>query len=307
MDDLLSMINGIDLNAKMPDLSNDDYHDKDLFGKTSLSGSSPGKSYFKLFQDFENEDGSLAGKTTNYTSSSESQKCFVDLSCIKPEEQTSIVVGKMNQDKIIESAFSDMVSLCSPPNSNFSVNDVVEIFDSFNSPNENESSLKNLADITVDQTFDSDLEEINDLLTESFVADLQNTTPLHGTSCYSNIISPHFGLSSNSDTSKCDDILFKSNNEANENLTDFPQGRDVKPVEVKRQDFWTAIDGLDDKHNACKKARANCLVDGSDTPCSRDSISLTSRLLKRFQTKDRAVMADKLRSISGEGELARRK
>lgn len=294
------MIKDIDLNenAKMPVLSNDVYHDKDLFRKTSPDAASSGKPYSEPYQDFENDnikDDSLAGKTTNYASSSENQKCYAELACTKPEEQRGTAVG-MNHDKVIENASSVIVNLCSPSNSKFSVRDVVEIFDSFNSPDENESSLKNLADITVDQTFDTDLEGIDDLLTESFVADLQNITPLHGTfHCYNSEISPNSALFGNND-SKCDDILFEMNK--NE---DFPQGFDEK------QDSFTAIDVFYDKPNTNKETKANCLVGGSDTPCSGDSISLTSRLLKRFQTKDRAVMADKLRSISGEGELATKK
>ena len=308
------MINKMELkeNVKMPVLCNDDGNDENLF--RNVSPNEARKSCCESCQDFENadiEDDSVAGTTTNNnTRTYTNQKCFVDLMCATREEQTGIAVDKVNQDQINENECSISVISCSPPNCDFPVSDVLEIVDSFNSPNENENSLKHLADITVDQVFDcSDLEAIDDLLTESFVADLQNVTPLHGCPCYSTEISPNPELLGDN-YSKCDEILLESNNGENEDESsfknediDFQRERNIKPVTIKRQDSWTAVNGLDDKDKD-EEAKATCLVADPDTPCSRNSISLASRLLKRFQTKDRALMADKLRSISGEGELA---
>jgi hypothetical protein len=306
----------------MAEHSNNDCNDKDpldLSRKTSQKATLATKPYFEPQQhswSYDLEDNSLAGPMTNSTRTSENRKFYADdkienvdskeaesradFVCIKPDQLLGTSRCENASPIIVNSSYTH-------PNLNFGS------VGSFNSPAENEKTILNLADITVDQSFGSDFEAIDDLLTDSFVASLQNITPVHGSSShYSTEISPSFKLYSTNTNHGNSDIFFETNMmNQSENVTSFgnkkfidsPQELDMNPTEVKRQEFSTAIDdGLDDENSICEP-KAKCLVTASDTPSSRETTSLTSRLLKRFQTENRTNMADKLRSISGDKEL----
>ncbi|CAB3997167.1 Hypothetical predicted protein [Paramuricea clavata] len=323
LDDLLCKINNIDLNENtkiMAEHSNNDCNDKDISRKTSQKVTLAAGPYFEPHQhswSYDLEDNSLAGPMTNYTRTSESRKFYADdkienvdskeaesradFVCIKPDQLLGTNRCENASPIIVNSSYT-------LPNLNFGA------VGSSSSPAENEKTILNLADITVDQSFGSDFEAIDDLLTDSFVASLQNITPVHGSSChYSTEISPSFKLFSTNTNHGNSDVLFETtmmNQSENVLLTSFgdkkfidsPQELDMNPTGVKRQEFSTAIDGLDDENSICEP-KAKFSVAASDTPSCRETTSLTSRLLKRFQTENRTNMADKLRSISGDKEL----
>ncbi len=325
----------MDLNekTKMAEYSNNDCNDTNLSRKTSQNGTLAEKPHLEPHQDSESYDlevNSLVGAMTNYTRNSES-KMFstyskienldsnetenrVDFGCIKPDDQMGIVIDEIDKDQVLGTSGCENASTVIVNSScilNSSICDVFESAGSINCPSENEMTILNLADMypTVDQTFGSDLEAIDDLLTDSFVASLQkNITPIHGSSRYSTEISPNSNVfSTNNKDGNCD-ILFESTAVPNEDVASFqdesfthnPKGLNIKLDEVKKQH---SIDGLNNKSNICEETKVECLVALPDTPSSRETTSLTSRLLKRFQKENRTNMVDKLRSISGEEEL----
>lgn len=339
LDDLMSKIQNINLEDIAPTvaLSNDNCNN-DWSGKTLDNSSSAEERQSERKQEvamyYEVEDTSLIVPLTDYTQSSECKEYATDdelqisdckvkgvqsradfICTISNNEQADAVAGEMDQvgteENIVGCKNVSCNIFCSP-NFNFPTRDGF-CKDVFHTPSENETTSLNLVDITLDQTMGADLGAIDDLLTDSFVASLQDLTPIHG--------GPH--MSATKSSSKLlssrqgdHDVSFESNTVLNEGLSsDFEnevycnsfQQPSNAPKDVGRQELsneYVEVIGKRDIGEVQPEV-PNCLTSSSQTPDSREQTSLASRLLMRFQTENRANnIADKLLSISGEGELA---
>jgi hypothetical protein len=321
-DDLLRKISNIDLNenSKMKEHFENECSDDDLSRKTLLDEKLGEKPHFETHQDSENYDlegNSLRDVMTSSAQLNEGEKSCaggrndnldsnetenrVDFDLIKSGEEKGIGVDEIREDQVLATIKCEIVD--NFPNFNSpTIYYNFKSVGSFSTPNENDNTSLNLADITVDQTFGSDLEAIDDLLTESLLASLQNMTPMHGCSSYSN------GFSTSPDLFTASNTESQLNTLLNEDvmlIEDESFTNNLKPVEGKKPESSTTSDGQDRESNFCDKTKAKCLVVSPDTPLSRETTSLTCRLLKRFQTENRTNMVNMLRSISDEEELVK--
>ena len=321
LEDMLCKISSIDLNddSKMKEHSKDDCDDYGPSKKTLQDDTaSAEKPNFEPHQDSKND----ADAMTRYNRHSEGEtscsggrvenfdlsetKNSVNFDWIKPDEQKGIVVGEVNKEENLATRRCEIVNESSiflnlnSPNSC----DVFESVGTFNTPSKSEKTSLNLTDITVDQTFGSDLEAIDDLLTDSFVASLQNMTPIHGsTNCYNTELSPSPDLFSGSNIND-GSTSFQSNAVLNKDVIPFEDEsltRNPKELSTKFPESLNTKVENNRENNYCEKIKARYSVPSPETP-SREATSLTSRLLKRFQTENRTNMINMLRSISGEEE-----
>ncbi|XP_028401959.1 flap endonuclease GEN homolog 1-like [Dendronephthya gigantea] len=338
LDNLMNKIHNINLEDTAPRVVLCDDECGDLSGKTYDNSSTAEDRQIKpeiVCTYYEvDEDTSLIVPMTNYTQPSQYKEygtdrelqildCKVkgvkeakipaDFVCIISDEQADAVAGEMDQIDA-EGVSCKNISyniVGSPIRNGFRE-------DGFHSPSENEMTSLNLVDITIDQTIGADLVigDIDDLLTDSFVASLQDLTPIqHGESHICATKSSSKPLSSRSRRVGENDISFDSNTVLNKGLSsnfedevycDSLQQPSNKPTnDVRRQELSIEYEDVI-KKRAIGEVKPNlqtCLTSFSHTPDSRETTSLASRLLKRFQTENRTNVADKLRSISGEGDL----
>ena len=173
------------------------------FSGMALQGSSSGaKPRHKSQQNSSKYDGgnSCTSALTSYTGTSQianilSKSESVVSQClgshayfdsIIQDEQTGSVAVHIDYEHPSEIGIRDNSSsifVDSPrpfQNPNSPICDCFSQAEGLNSPAVNEKTALDLADITVDQSFGSDLAAIDDILTDSFIAGLQNVgTPSH--------------------------------------------------------------------------------------------------------------------------------
>lgn len=329
VDDLLTKMNCMDLNENknMAEHSSDDCKEERPSRKTFKGGESAGKPQCDRHQDstnYETKDSLSArqlikcsqtsqGKNFNagdefeYLDSTEDVS-VADFISIIPKEQTTISSDEIiSQDHGASSCKSESLSIIDSQhilsNPSILVTDVCESSDGLNSPTVNERSVHNLADITMDQTFGSELGAVDDLLSDSFIASLPSVTPVHHRDQRLQF--------AQRDHSNNNSISLEENPALNRNLSTFDNdifsdsllNLSIIPSEVNGKESSTLLDGLDHQNEFCQEARTESLVTASNTPSPREATSLASRLLKRFETENRTNMAASLRFISGESAL----
>lgn len=315
LDDLSSKMNNMDLNEKMAEKCADEYVNMDLCRGTYQDKKFGEKPLFETQKDSDNfklKDNLFYGAVTSRVNFSESKKfhadvdnanskqreCSQDVVCISPDIPTSVAVNHIHEDQVLatngcgNTSCVSVDSLCSLENISFSAS-----VDS--SPAENEKTILNLVDITPDQNFGGGLESIDDLFADSFVAGLQNTTPLHD-------VSKLFSNNANGDSR--DSVVFESSTGnqresvvsiQNRNWMDSLQGCDLVASELKHHDVSSPLDELNCPDKKFNEHNVKSFVTTADTPSSsQERNSLSCRLLKRFQMQNRSTIADKLRSIS---------
>ena len=317
LDDLLSKINKIDLNDETTEHNSDhDFNDKIISEEANENEEYAGKIQFEQNEDFlpydieynslpsevaknlerlENvfhADGKLEKTDSKETDNHTNFVCMNSSELVACDEIQGQALGTLNcrenNNRVVDSSYT-------LPNPGVLVCGVVEPL----------NSLHNLADITVDQSFGSDLEAVDNLLTDSFVASLQNLTPVHNKSSCSTKTSPNFELcgEKTSDGSR-DSILSELNSASYRYITSSPLN--LKRTEVKKQESSTVISGLCNKNDSCNGTQAMYLNIDTEMPSSQETSSLRSRLLKRYQTENHNSIVDNLRSISNEDEVVYR-